>query len=64
MNPLREYLFYKEISVTDFAKKIGASRNHISQITHGKSKPSLFLARDIERFTDGEVKADDLMKGE
>jgi len=64
MNKLKEYLFYKEMSVTKFADKIGASRNYISQITLGKIKPSKFLARDIERMTDGEVKAEDLIKGD
>ena len=63
MNKLREYLFYQEISITEFAKTIGASRSYISQISMGKIKPSKFLARDIERFTNGKVKAEDLLKG-
>ncbi len=64
MTSLKEYLFYKQISITDFAKNIGASRNYISQITLGKAKPSKFLAKEIERMTDGEVKAEELLKRE
>ena len=61
---LREYLFLKRMSVTEFSKMVDHSRNYISQIINGKHVPSKKLARAIERATDGEVKADELMKGE
>jgi len=62
MTTLKEYLFYKEISITDFAKKLGASRNYISQISLGKAKPSKFLAKAIEIETNGEVTEAELLK--
>lgn len=64
MTSLKEYLFYKGISITDFAKEVGASRNYISQISLGKLKPSKFLAKEIERLTNGEVTAEELLKEE
>jgi DNA-binding XRE family transcriptional regulator len=63
MNPLKEYLFYKRMTITDFAKMIGVSRHHISQITLNKYHPSKLLAEEIERKTEGEVKSEDLLKG-
>ncbi len=63
MNPLKEYLFYNHLTVTKFAKTVGISRNYISQITLDKMKPSRLLANEIERLTEGQVKAEDLLKG-
>ena len=59
---LREYLFRKKISVTDFGKIVNYSRAHISKIIHGKQQPSKKLAEAIEKATNGEVKAKDLLK--
>ena len=64
MNKLKVYLFYKNMSITAFAKLIGVSRNYIGQICLGKMTPAKFLAKEIERATNGEVKAEDLLKGE
>ncbi len=61
MNKLKEYLFYKQKSNTDFAKEIGVSRTHIQQFVSGKAGISRLLAQEIERKTEGEVKACDLM---
>jgi DNA-binding transcriptional regulator YdaS (Cro superfamily) len=57
---LKEYLFHNDISVTDFANRLGATRNYISLISLGKFHPSEFLAREIERQTNGEVTVKDL----
>jgi DNA-binding transcriptional regulator YdaS (Cro superfamily) len=59
---LRTYLFQKRISVTDFAKNLGCSRVHLNGIINGSRKPSLLLSKSIERATNGEVKAEELMK--
>lgn len=60
---LRTYLFNRRISVTEFSKTLGCSRIHLSEIINGRRKPSLMLAKSIEMATNGEVKAEDLLKG-
>lgn len=62
MTPLREYLFYKQKSITDFAKELMVSRAYMNRIVLGKTKPSRLLAKEIERMTNGEVKAEELMR--
>ncbi len=57
---LRDYLHEREISITDFAKSIGASRDYISRISLGKLKPSKWLAKEIERETQGKVTAEEM----
>lgn len=64
MSKLREYLFYKQKSVTDFAKELLVSRSYMNKIVLGKIYPSRLLAKEIERATNGEVKVEDLLKGE
>jgi DNA-binding transcriptional regulator YdaS (Cro superfamily) len=64
MTKLKEYLFFKQKSVTDFAKEMAVSRSHMNKIVLGKIKPSRLLAKEIERVTNGEVKAEDLLKEE
>lgn len=61
---LRDYLSMHRIAVTDFSELVDYSRTHISAIVNGKLKPSPKLARRIEKETKGEVKAEDLLKGE
>lgn len=64
MSKLKEYLFYKRKSVTDFAKEMEVSRSYMNKIVLGKTKPSKFLAKAIENATNGEVKVEELMKGD
>lgn len=59
---LRDYLHFQRISVTEFAQMLGCSRTHLSEIIHGKRIPGKWLAKDIERATNGEVKAEELLK--
>lgn len=54
---LREYLFYNKITVKDFADKLGYSRSYISGIVHELSMPSPRLAKEIEKVTQGKIKA-------
>lgn len=61
---LREYLFRKRKSVTEFAKEIDYERTHISAIMSGRKKPGKKVARAIEKATNGEVTAEELLKGE
>lgn len=58
---LREYLFRKQISITEFSNQLECSRGYLSTIVHGK-KPSRLLAKEIERITNGEVTVEELMK--
>lgn len=59
---LKDYLYIKRLSITEFSKQTGYSRNHISGIINGRLKPTKKLAQYIQLLTDGEVKAEDLMK--
>lgn len=59
---LRDYLYHNRISVTEFAKTIDYSRGHLTSIINGKLFPSNKLARQIEKATNGEVTADELLK--
>lgn len=61
---LKLYLVKQRISIKEFSEMIGYSRNQISGIANEKLKPSPRLAKVIERATNGEVKAEDLLKGE
>ena len=58
---LREYLFLKRMNITEFSILVDCSRNYISQIVNGRYIPSKKLARAIERVTNGEVKAIDVV---
>lgn len=58
---LREWLFRKRKTVTDFAKEIGVSRNHINGIVNGRGKPSAKLAKQIQDATHGEVSIMELL---
>lgn len=59
---LREYLFRQRISVQEFAEKLEYSRTHLSLIVNGKGRPSPRLAKAIEKATNGEVTAEELLK--
>jgi plasmid maintenance system antidote protein VapI len=61
---LKDYLYLKRMTINDFSELIGYSRNHISGIINKRLKPTKKLAQYIEKMTDGEVKAEDLLKGE
>lgn len=59
---LREYLFVHRMTVKEFSELLDYSRTHLSAIVNEKLKPSPKLARRIEKETNGEVKAEDLIK--
>lgn len=59
---LREYLFRNRLTVTELSKKLECHRTYLSEIVNGARKPGKRLAKDIERATDGQVTADELLK--
>lgn len=59
---LREYLFKKKITVTDFSKEINYGRTYVNEIVTGNRTPGRKLAEAIEKATNGEVKAGDFLK--
>lgn len=59
---LKDYLYIKRMTINEFSELIGYSRNHISGIINGRLKPTKKLALYIEKMTEGEVKANELMK--
>lgn len=58
------YLYIRKITITEFSKRLGCSREHLNRVINGQKKPSRILASAIEKETDGEVTIEDLMKGE
>jgi len=61
---LKDYLYLKRMTLNEFSNQIGYSRNHLSGIINGRYKPNKKFALYIEQITNGEVKAEDLLKGE
>ncbi len=60
MTKLKKYLSEKQIDVKMFAKILGCSYPHISEIMYGRREPGLFLAKAISNATEGKVMVDDL----
>ena len=56
-----EYLKANNLNRSQFAKKLGISPTHMSDICNGKKVPSLALARHIIEVTKGEVTVADLL---
>ena len=58
---LLEYLAIKDLSQSDFAKKLSISLTHFNMVVHGKRTPSIYLARRIEEMTNGDVPVYELL---
>ena len=58
---LREYLFKKNMTVTQFARKIDYGRTHINQVVLKRRRVSKKLARLIAKATEGFVQREDLI---
>lgn len=58
---LREYLYRHRMTVKTLSELLECSRTYLSEIINGKSFPSKRFAKDVERVTNGEVKAIELM---
>lgn len=65
---LKQYLTLandgKGMSIRELAKKIGVHECYLGMIKRELQKPSKFLAKEIERATDGNVKAHELLNPE
>lgn len=59
---IKEYLTKENMSQRELAKSIGVSDPYVSEIIAGKKNPSPALATRIEKATNGEVKASDLLQ--
>jgi len=58
---LSEWLTQKQMSRTDFARRIEVSPAHITGLCDGTSWPSRRVANAIKEATAGEVTADDFL---
>lgn len=59
---LKEYLFYGDISLIDFAKECDLSPTHLSTLMSGRAKASKKTCRRIEEKTDGRVTAENAFR--
>lgn len=59
---LKVYLVLNNTSITDFSKTLRCSRDHLSRVINGSKRSSLRLAEDIERATNGEVTAQEIIR--
>lgn len=59
---LKEYLYIKRTTIKDFAEYMGYSREHMSAVINGHLKPSKAMAKAIERATNGEVTAEEVLQ--
>lgn len=58
---LRDWLYFKRMTVKDFAQQIGICRMHASSIVNQRLRPGERLAKDIEQFTGGEITQEELL---
>lgn len=61
---LREYLFKKRITPTDFARAINYHPSYLQAITRGERLPGKKLAKIISDATNGEVTIEELLEQE
>ena len=61
---LDEWLFKNRISITEFAKQLGVSRDTLSHVVNGHRRANPNLALKIEEATKGEVELRELLFGE
>lgn len=57
---LQEYINAKKSSVREIAAKTQQGTAYVEAVLEGKLKPSKSAALEIEKATDGQVKAEDL----
>ena len=57
---LKFYLFNENLTQTEFAKRIGYTREYVSAISRGKIIAGKKVAREIEKATNGAVTFDEL----
>ena len=52
----------KKINVTELAKRVGYDRAYLCNIFNGKKKMSKFVAKALEKATNGKLNADELLR--
>ena len=58
---LRDWLYFKRMTIKDFAQHMGICRMHASNIVNQRLRPGERLAKDIEQFTGGEITREELL---
>jgi hypothetical protein len=58
---IKQYLSAHKITLMEAAYKLGIHYNHLAVICRGTTYPSRKLAERIEHYTDGAVKARDII---
>lgn len=58
---LKEYLRLNGLRIKDFAELLGYSRTHMNEVMLGRRKLPKKLSNAIERATNGQVKADEIV---
>ena len=61
---LKQYLLDKNLVIAHVAEELGVHRNHLSAIVNKRYPPGKMLAKEIVRFTKGEVRLEDLLPEE
>lgn len=61
---LKQYFLDKNLVIAHVAEKLGVHRNHLSAIVNKRYLPGKMLAKEIVRFTNGEVRLEDLLPEE
>lgn len=56
---LKDYLYFEKITITNFAKKVGVSRVHMSGVVNGYRYPSKTLIGHIHLITKAKVTSKD-----
>jgi len=59
---LKDYLYTKHITFSEFSKRLGIDLSVFSRCINGKMPFSERVARQIEIYTEGNVKKADLIK--
>ena len=58
---LKLYLTKNNLTVTEFAELINYSRTHLSAVINGTQNASPKLAKLVQKYTNGEVTAQEVM---
>lgn len=61
---LHEYLKSHNITQVSLANRLGIAREYLNRLINGKSLPSTYLAKKIEKETGGKVSFFDLFEEE
>lgn len=57
---LKDYLYKNNLTNREFGKRLKVGENHVTSIKNGRHTPSIKLAMEIIKITNGEVTPEDL----